>query len=70
VSYSFGSNAVVTGIEPGAKVILEGKQNLRTGVPVKIRENEVSAGDKAKAGKSGGGSPADAGLSATAVSAP
>lgn len=70
VPYSFGSDAVVTGIEPGAKVILEGKQNLRTGVPVKIRENEVSAGDKSKASKTGGGSPADAGLSATAVSAP
>lgn len=69
VPYSFGADAVVSGIEPGAKVILEGKQNLRTGVPVKIRENEVSANDKNKAGKSGG-SPADAGLSATTVSAP
>lgn len=69
VPYSFGSDAVVSGIEPGAKVILEGKQNLRTGVPVKIRESDVSAADKAKGAKTGG-SPADAGLSSTAVSAP
>ena len=35
VLHSFGSDAVVSGIDAGAKVILEGKQNLRAGASVK-----------------------------------
>jgi RND family efflux transporter MFP subunit len=37
VQYSFENDAIVTGLESGMKVILEGKQNLRPGVPVKER---------------------------------
>jgi RND family efflux transporter MFP subunit len=35
VLHSFGPDVVVTGIDAGAKVILEGKQNLRAGALVK-----------------------------------
>lgn len=47
VTNSFGTDAVVTGIEAGAKVVLEGKQNLRPGGLVKERggdEKNVSGG--------------------------
>ena len=33
---SFGSEAVITGIAAGTQVILEGKQNLRPGTPLKL----------------------------------
>lgn len=33
--YVFGEMAVVDGVEPGATVVLDGKQNLRPGVPVR-----------------------------------
>lgn len=48
VSDSFGQDAVVKGIDAGAKVILEGKQNLRPGVAVKERNGDGKAG---RAGK-------------------
>lgn len=52
VSYSFGLDAVVTGLAAGATVILEGKQNLRPGVPVKLRNGEGQPGKDAKAAAS------------------
>ncbi len=36
--YASGLDAVVKGIEPGDKVVVEGRQNLRAGVPVVERE--------------------------------
>jgi RND family efflux transporter MFP subunit len=41
VLHSFGRDAVVTGIAAGSKVILEGKQNLRSGTPVIVRNTEA-----------------------------
>ncbi|MEJ6007307.1 efflux RND transporter periplasmic adaptor subunit [Paucibacter sp. AS339] len=35
IRYAFGDMAVVDGIAPGDKVVLDGKQNLRPGTPVK-----------------------------------
>jgi RND family efflux transporter MFP subunit len=52
VKYSFGNDAVVTGVEAGSKVVLEGKQNLRPGVPVKDRSDEVKEAKDAKDAKS------------------
>lgn len=53
VLHSFGADAVVSGIDAGAKVILEGKQNLRSGALVKERiEGEKAEGKgSAKEGK-------------------
>jgi RND family efflux transporter MFP subunit len=44
-----GNDAAVSGIEPGMKVVVEGKQNLRPGSPVRER-----GADAAPAGKAGG----------------
>ena len=42
VLHSFGTDAVVSGIEVGVKVILEGKQNLRAGTAVKELKDETN----------------------------
>lgn len=57
VPFNFGSEAVVSGIEAGTIVIIEGKQNLRTGTPVKIRDNENAADKPATAGSTSGVKP-------------
>ena len=49
---SAGNDAAVSGIEPGMKVIVEGKQNLRPGSVV--RERGVDAPPEGKAGGRGG----------------
>ncbi|HEY5799802.1 MAG TPA: efflux RND transporter periplasmic adaptor subunit, partial [Burkholderiaceae bacterium] len=50
VLHTFGNHAAVTGIAPGEKVIVEGKQNLRPGG--KIRE---AGGEGGNGGGKGGG---------------
>jgi RND family efflux transporter MFP subunit len=40
LQYSFENDAIVSGLESGMKVVLEGKQNLRPGVPIKERSEE------------------------------
>lgn len=65
VTNSFGNDAVVTGIDAGAKVVLDGKQNLRPGASVKERNGDgkegKGKGDKGdKAGKDAGKSDAAA----------
>ena len=37
VVYASGLDAVVTGVQPGERIVLDGRQNLRTGVPVAER---------------------------------
>jgi len=71
VQYSFENDAIVTGLEPGMKVILEGKQNLRPGVPVKERtEGENKANGKGEGGeKKSAASAASTASSAPATSA-
>lgn len=66
VLYSFGNDAIVSGLDAGMKVILEGKQNLRPGVPVKERGDGDAKGDKSGAKKNADGS---ASASASASSA-
>jgi RND family efflux transporter MFP subunit len=46
VLHSFGSEVVVTGIDADAKVILEGKQNLRAGALVKELKEEGKPANK------------------------
>lgn len=64
VAFNFGSEAVVSGVEEGAMVIIEGKQNLRPGTPVKVRDNEGAADKKAKASGDTKTPPPPAGASA------
>lgn len=42
--YGFGDFAVVEGIEAGEQVVLEGKQNLRPGTPLKVQPAAVDPG--------------------------
>ncbi|MFZ6872445.1 efflux RND transporter periplasmic adaptor subunit [Undibacterium sp. Di27W] len=51
VTNSFGTDAVVTGIAAGAKVVLDGKQNLRPGATVKERNGDGKEGKEGKGGK-------------------
>ncbi|MBC3906973.1 efflux RND transporter periplasmic adaptor subunit [Undibacterium umbellatum] len=55
VTNRFGNEAVVTGVEAGAKVVLDGKQNLRPGSSVKERNGDSKDGKegKGKADKAG-----------------
>ena len=72
VTNSFGTDAVVTGIDAGAKVVLDGKQNLRPGASVKERnggEGKEGKEVKDKSGKTGNGE-VSASSAATATSAP
>jgi multidrug efflux pump subunit AcrA (membrane-fusion protein) len=38
VEYSFGDLGVVHGVEPGERVVVEGKQNLRAGSHVRVEQ--------------------------------
>lgn len=71
VTDSFGTDAVVTGIQAGAKVVLEGKQNIHSGSLVKERNDDngtkESTTDAGKSGKSA--SPASVPASVSAASA-
>lgn len=75
VTNSFGNDAVVTGIEAGAKVVLDGKQNLRPGASVKERNGDGKEGKEGKgkgdkSGKGNGKADASGSASATAGAAP
>lgn len=66
--YTFGEMAVVDGVDAGAMVVLDGKQNLRPGTPVRTQPAAVdpaAAARLAAASAAAGG-----GASATDVAAP
>ena len=68
--HSAGTNAVVTGLEVGDKVVLEGRQNVRPGGAVIERDPDAGGGGrgdgKGRGGKGGGASaPAGAGDAAS-----
>jgi RND family efflux transporter MFP subunit len=44
VTYSFGEDAVVTGVRPGERVVVEGRQNLRPGATAVERAPTTDAG--------------------------
>lgn len=64
VKYTFGLDAVVTGIDEGTKIVLEGKQNLRPGTPIKERTDDAGEAKGKKGGKK------DASESSSAVASP
>ncbi|MDB5873975.1 MAG: mtdA, partial [Ramlibacter sp.] len=50
VEHSFGDRAVVRGVQPGERVIVEGKQNLRAGSRVRVERPAGQPGGKGGAG--------------------
>ncbi|RZI94913.1 MAG: efflux RND transporter periplasmic adaptor subunit [Variovorax sp.] len=58
--YTFGTNVVVTGVQPGEQVVIEGKQNVRPGGKVRV---------EAPAGKAPG-APGDKGTTSPASISP
>ena len=53
VVYAAGLDAVVSGVQPGERVVLDGRQNLRAGV--KVAEHAAGAASGAGGGTSGAG---------------
>ncbi len=76
VIYAQGDDAAVNGVKPGERIVLDGRQNLRPGVPVVERERPAGArpggaGTGAAAGAaSGAASGAPGTASATVKGAP
>lgn len=66
VEYSYGKDAIISGVESGTKIIVEGKQNLRPGMPVKERQTQESKPDADKKSSAPASVPAS---STAAVSA-
>ena len=64
IAYSTGDSAVVRGVQPGERVVVEGKQNLRPGSRVRVERPAGAGGGKAGA-KAGG----PAGMAGGAASA-
>jgi hypothetical protein len=54
VSYLEGAIAVVTGVEPGARIVVEGAQNLRNGSLVTMGETRPGDGKARGVGKGEG----------------
>lgn len=70
--YTFGEMAVVDGIQAGDKVVLDGKQNLRPGNPVKAQPaalNPAAAAASKKAAGEGAGAASAASAPSAASSA-
>ena len=67
---SGGSEAVVSGLEAGERVVVEGKQNLRPGSPLRERAADAagaaSGGGRGAGGRRGGSGGAASGASAAA----
>ncbi|HEY9022720.1 MAG TPA: efflux RND transporter periplasmic adaptor subunit [Burkholderiaceae bacterium] len=68
--YAAGLDAVVNGVQPGEKIVIDGRQNLRSGALVVDRAAGAEAGVvPAAGGASGGASGSTRGASATDASA-
>ena len=57
VVYEYQGSSVVTGIEPGDRVVVEGKQNLRPGSKVREAKNQSQTSNAAAAATSTSGAP-------------
>ena len=60
VVHASGEDAAVTGVKPGERIVLDGRQNLRPGSAVVERAGGDAAGGRARQGGSGpaGSAPA------------
>ena len=65
VVYASGEDAAVTGVKPGERVVVEGRQNLRPGAAVVERQGDAAKGQRggAASGASGAGVTNPAGAS-------
>ncbi|MBW8828596.1 MAG: efflux RND transporter periplasmic adaptor subunit [Burkholderiales bacterium] len=68
VLYSSGTDAVVTGVRPGDRVVLDGRQNLRNGSNVVERPADDASGPAGARGRHGGASAPGGGGSGPAAS--
>jgi len=68
VLYSSGTDAVVTGVRPGDRVVLDGRQNLRNGSNVVERPAEDASGPAGGRGRRGGASAPSGGGAGPAAS--
>jgi len=57
VTYPFGEEAVVTGVRPGERVVVDGRQNLRSGASV-VERAPTDAGGRARRGSGAASEPA------------
>ncbi|HLO93685.1 MAG TPA: efflux RND transporter periplasmic adaptor subunit, partial [Burkholderiaceae bacterium] len=67
--YGFGDFAVVEGVEAGEQVVLEGKQNLRPGTPLKVQPAAVDPGRAQRAGAAASAAPGTASGAASGAGA-
>jgi len=69
VRYGFGEFAVVDGVQPGERIVTDGKQNLRPGTPVRDAGAAPAAGRASAPGGPGGppGAASGPGRAASAV---
>jgi hypothetical protein len=58
VLYAQGEDAAVTGVQPGERIVLEGRQNLRPGTTVVERARDPAA--RGASGAASGAGPAAA----------
>ena len=72
VVYASGLDAVVTGVQAGDKIVVDGRQNLRSGVAVSERAASAAAGASAGAasGAKGAGGASSGASSASAAATP
>lgn len=73
IRYTFGEMAVVDGVDEGAQVVLDGKQNLRPGSPVRTQPaavNPAAAAKLAAASAAEAGQTGQGGGNAVGVAAP
>lgn len=64
---SAGTDAVVSGLQPGERVVLDGRQNVRPGVTLIERAAEAGRGASGAAGAASGGGSGNAPASATSA---
>ena len=69
VVYSAGLDAVVTGVEPGERIVVDGRQNLRGGVAVVERAASPASAASAASGARTPGTPHTPGFGGAAASA-
>ena len=69
VTYPFGEEAVVTGVQSGERVVVDGRQNVRPGATVVERASTESAGVRRRAVPASGVAPGGAGLAREAGAA-
>ena len=72
VIYASGLDAVVSGVQAGDKVVVDGRQNLRSGVPVSERAASAAGGASggASGGAKGAGGASSGASSASAAATP